>query len=162
MKRMVLVAICGLLAVAAMGHMAAAAGPPASPAGPPRLDRNDGLGPLMRCVHANLQAEALAQICGQPLDTLRGQLARRHLFEVLKEYNVSAEEFAKAMQAKATDAVARLAQSGLISADQQQEILTQMDQHAQRRAIIDRLIAKAVQDGTITADQARMLAPPPR
>ena len=116
----------------------------------------------MRYVRENMAAQAVAEIAGQPVDTIRTKLQTERLPAVLAEYNVDRKAFSEAMHAKVQALLGSLVASKYLTDAQQQQILARMDQYAQRRALMKSVIDKAVTDGTITPDQAQMLLKRPR
>jgi hypothetical protein len=134
--------------------------PPGS--GRPRMLAKSGPGQLARYVRENMAAEAIAGIAKQPVDTIRKELQEKRLPAVLQEYQIDRKAFADAMQAKFQDLLGKLVESNYLTVDQRSRILARMDQHAQRRQLMQSVIDKAVTDGTISPDQAQMLLRRPR
>lgn len=117
---------------------------------------------LIRFVRTNMAAQTIAEINKQPVDTLRKKIEEQGLPAVLAEYQVDRKAFAEGMRAKFQDLLGQLSNGGYLTADQRNQILTQIDQYAERRTLMKGLIDKALTDGTITPDQAQMLMKRPR
>ena len=116
-----------------------------------------GPGLLTRYQHENMLVQALSEITGQSEQVLREKLKDSRVRDVLEEYAIDREVFRAAMRAKFSQRVKEAAASGSITAEQEKDILTKMENRAQRHALMKQLIEKGVEDGTITQEQARML-----
>lgn len=117
---------------------------------------------LMRYVRANMAAQTIAEITQQPVDAIRKKLGEQRLPGLLAEYHVDRKAFAQGMRIKFQGLLGQLQDDGYLTIDQRDQILTQVDQHRQRRTLMKSLIDKSLTDGTITPDQAAMLLKKPR
>jgi len=123
----------------------------------------DGLGPLTRYVKQSLAVSVLAEMSGQPAETVRQELADRRLREFMTEYNIDRQAFRTALQAKVNALVQYLAAGGYITPDQAREYTERIERRArlrsERRALMNQLVEKGLADGSITPEQAQMLQP---
>jgi hypothetical protein len=122
-----------------------------------RAHGKDGLKPMTRYMHQNLEAAVLAEMSGQPVDTVRQKLQDRHMRAFLEEYNIDREAFRAAMKVKTSALVQNLAAGGFITPEQAREFGEKAERRAERRALMNRLVEKGIGDGTITAEQAQDL-----
>ncbi len=135
---------------------------PSQEGGPGRPGAGRGPGLLMRYLFANQAAEALAEITGQPVDTFRRRIQDHQLRAVFSEYRIDREAFRSAMRAKSIARLRQIAEIGMITPEQEKELLERMENKSERRALMRRLIEKGVADGTITPEQSQMLLKTPR
>jgi hypothetical protein len=161
MKRnLTIIAISVLLAGVMLSVVATAADPQgrAYPGFGHRRYHEDGsLQLLSRYLQENLVAQALAEITAQPVETINQKLKERHLRAVMQEYNIDRAAFRSAMQAKADTLIKQLADSGYITPEQEKDMAEKIERRAQRNAVMTRLVAKGLEEGTITEAEARML-----
>jgi hypothetical protein len=119
-------------------------------------------GLLERYVRENMAAQAVSEISGQPVDVIRKKLQEERLPAVLTELGVDRTVFSDIMRAKVQDLLGKLVESNYLTADQKTQLLARLDRYAERRALMKRVVDKAVTDGTITPDQAQLLLRGPR
>jgi hypothetical protein len=123
----------------------------------------DGLGPMSLYVKQTMAVSVLAELSGQPAETVRQKLEGQRLREFLSENNIDRQDFQTAMQAKANALVQYLAAGGYITSDQAKEYSDRIERKSQlrseRRELMNQLIEKGLADGTITPEQAQMLQP---
>ena len=166
MKKTLLIIAVSVVVVGVAFYVAATAAnlqDQANPAsGNQRNPAKSGPWQLMRYVRENMAAQTVSEITKQPVDAIRKKLEEQRLPAVLAEYQVDRKAFADGMHAKVQELLGKLVEASYLTADQRDLIVTQMDQFAQRRALMKSLIDKAVTDGTITPDQAQMLLKRPR
>ncbi|UCF94747.1 MAG: hypothetical protein JSW39_11515 [Desulfobacterales bacterium] len=124
---------------------------------------NDGsLQLLSRYLYENLVAQALSEITAQPIEAINQKLTEQRLHAVLAEYDIDRAAFRSAMQAKVSALIKQFANSGYITPEQEKVIAEKMEKRAQRCALMTRLIAKGLEEGTISAEEARILMHKPR
>jgi hypothetical protein len=123
-----------------------------------RRHRDGGLKSLSRTIHQNMAVQVLSEISGQPVEKIREQVEGKRLRAVLDDYNIDRQVFQTAMRSKNDELIRSLVESGYITATQQKNITEKMDRHLQRRELINRLIEKGIEDGTITSEQALVLS----
>ena len=166
MKKTLSIIVISVVLVGLAFYVAATAANPQDQANPgsghQRMQAQSGPGLLMRYVRWNMAAQTVSEITQVPVDTIRGKLKAERLPAVLAEYQVDRKAFSEAMHAKVQDLLGKLVDSNYLTVDQSDQVLARMDQYAQRRALMKRLIDKAIMDGTITPDQAQMLLKRPR
>ena len=123
----------------------------------------DGFGPLSYYVKQNLAVSVLAELSGQPADTVRQKLEDQRLREFMSEFSIDRQAFKTAMQAKVNALIQYLATGGYITQDQAKEYSDRIERRSQlrseRRELMNQLIEKGLADGTITEEQAQMLKP---
>jgi hypothetical protein len=164
-KNLAIIVISVLLAGVMLSVVAAAADSqgPAYPAFGHRRHHEEGsLQLLSRYVQKNLAAKALAGITGQPVETIVEQLKEQHLQGVMETYKIDRAAFRSAMQAQTDTLIKQLADGGYITPEQQKAIAEKTELRAQRSAIMTRLVAKGLEEGTITEAEAQMLMHKPR
>jgi hypothetical protein len=122
-----------------------------------RAHGKDGLSPLTRYMHQNLVVAVLSEMSDQPADTVRQKMQDRHMRGFLEEYNIDRQAFRAAMKVKTTALVQNLAAGKFITLEQAKEFDEKMERRAERRALMNRLVEKGIEDGTITAEQAQDL-----
>ena len=106
--------------------------------------------------------KALAGITGQSVETIDEQLKEQHLRGVMETYKVDRAAFRSAMQAQTDTLIKQLADNGYITPEQEKAIAEKTERRAQRSAIMTRLVAKGLEEGTITEAEAHMLMHKPR
>jgi hypothetical protein len=123
----------------------------------------DGLGPLTHSVKQTMAVSVLAELSGQPAETVRQKMADRQLREFMTENNIDRQAFRTAMQAEVKALVQYLAAGGYITPDQAREFTERNERRSElrseRRALMNQLIEKGLADGTLTPEQAQMLQP---
>jgi hypothetical protein len=122
-----------------------------------RYHKEGSLQLLSRYVQKNLATKALADITGQPVDTIVEQLKEQHLRGVMEKYQIDRAAFRSAMQAQTDALIKQLVDSGYITPEQQKAMAEKTQLRAQRSAIMTRLVAKGLEEGTITEAEAQML-----
>jgi hypothetical protein len=81
---------------------------------------------------------------------------------IMQESNIDRQAFHTAMRIKSIELIQKSAESGTITAEQANAILTKMENRNKRRELMRQLIEKGIEDGTITREQAQMLTKRPR
>jgi hypothetical protein len=166
MKKTLSIITVSVVLVGLAFYVAATAANPQDQANPgsghQRILAKSGPGQLIRYVRENMAAQTISEITQAPVDAVRGKLKAERLPAVLAEYQVNRKAFSEAMHAKVQALLGKLVDSNYLTVDQRDQFLAQMDQYAQRRALMKSLIDKAITDGTITPDQAKMLLERPR
>lgn len=166
MKKTLSIIAISVVLVGLAFYVAATAANPQDQANPgsghQRMLAKSGPGLVMRYVRENMAAQALSEITKQPVDTIRAKLQKERLPAVLAEYQVDRKAFSDAMHVKVQDLWGKLVESNYLTVDQRNQLIARMDEYAQRRALMKSLIDKAINDGTITPEQAQMLLKRPR
>jgi polyhydroxyalkanoate synthesis regulator phasin len=123
----------------------------------------DGLGPMTHYVKQTMAVSVLAELSGQPAETVRQKLEGQRLREFMAENNIDRQAFRTAMQAKMNSLVQYLAAGGYVTPDQAKEYSDRVERRSQLRSersqLMNQLIEKGLADGTITPEQAQMLQP---
>ena len=123
----------------------------------------DGLGPMSHYVRQTMAVSVLAELSGQPAETVRQKFEDHQLREFMTENNIDRQAFRTAMQAKMNNLVQYLAAGGYVTADQAKEYTDRIERKSQlrseRRELMNQLIEKGLADGTITPEQAQLLQP---
>lgn len=126
----------------------------------------DGLGPLTHYMKQNLAVAVLADLSGQQAETVRQKLQDQRMRGFLEEFNIDREAFHTAMQAKLNALVQYLTTGGFITPEQAKAYTDRIERRAEHRAergerrqLMNQLIQKGLEDGTITQEQAQMLQP---
>jgi len=123
----------------------------------------DGLGPMSHYVKQTMAVSVLAELSGQPAETVRQKFEDHQLREFMTENNIDRQAFRTAMKAKMNNLVQYLAAGGYITADQAKDYSDRMERKSQlrseRRELMNQLIEKGLADGTITPEQAQLLQP---
>ena len=76
---------------------------------------------------------------------------------IIQEMNINRQAFGNAMQGKERERIKQAVTDGSITAEQEKEILAEMETYSKRRELMRKLIENGIEDGTITPDEARML-----
>jgi polyhydroxyalkanoate synthesis regulator phasin len=125
------------------------------------LHGKDGFGSMGRYVQQTMAVSVLAELSGQPAETVQQKMEEHQLREFMTEYSIDRQAFRTAMQAKMTSLVQYLAAGGYITADQAKKYSERIERRSQlrseRRELMNQLIEKGLADGTITPEQAQML-----
>jgi len=123
----------------------------------------DGLGPMARYVKQNMAVSVLAELSGQPAETVQQKMQDHQLRDFMTENNIDRQAFRTAMQAKMNTLVQYLTAGGYITAGQAKEYSERIERKSQlrseRRELMNQLIEKGLADGTITPEQAKLLQP---
>lgn len=82
----------------------------------------------MRCVEQNVTAQVLAQLTGQPLDTITQEIEEQGPGAVIDEYAVDQETFAAALRESMPTVVNQAFAGGLITEAQKLAILQELEQ----------------------------------
>jgi lipoate-protein ligase A len=114
---------------------------------------------LAKYEQKNLMVQVLSEMTGQKPETIRTKLNRERMRTVMEELNIDRQKFRDEMQVEVRKRVEKAATEGTITPDQKNEILTNMENRAQRREVMRQLIEKGLEDGTITQEQAQMIGP---
>lgn len=116
-----------------------------------------GQGVLAKYVRQNMKVQALAEITGQPAESVRQQLRDGGTRAFMNEHKIDRAAFRAAMQEKTKALVADLVKNGYITPEQQERMAERAQLRAERHALMGRLVEKGIADGTITQEQARLL-----
>jgi len=116
-----------------------------------------GLQLLAAYQQKNLRLQVLSEMTGQPVEDLQLKFKDQRMRGVMQELNIDRQAFREALQAKERALIKQAVADGSITADQENQILTKMENRIKRRELMSRLIEKGIEDGTITRDEARML-----
>jgi len=119
--------------------------------------RGGGLQLLAAYQQKNLRLQVLSDLAEQPVEAIELKLKNQRLRSVMQEFNIDRQAFRDALQAKERALIKQAVADGSITAEQENKILTKMENRTKRRELMSRLIEKGVEDGTITRDEARML-----
>ena len=119
--------------------------------------KGGGLQLLAAYQQKNLRFKVLSELTDQPVEALQLKLKGQRLRSVMQELNIDRQAFRDAMQAKERERIKQAVADGSITPEQENKILTKMENHTKRRELMSRLIEKGIEDGTITRDEARML-----
>ena len=121
----------------------------------------DGLGPMTNYVKQTMAVSVLAELSGEPAETVRQKFEDHQVREFMTENNIDRQAFRTAMKAKMNNLVQYLAAGGYITQDQAKEYSDRIERRSQlrseRRELMHQLIKKGLADGTITPEQAQML-----
>ena len=118
-----------------------------------------GLMQLARYQQRNLVVQVLSEMTGQETKAISTKLKAQRMPTVMQELNIDREEFRAKMQAEVRNRVEQAAKNGTITAEQEKQILANMENRTKRREVMQQLIEKGIEDGTITQEQAQMLRP---
>ena len=105
----------------------------------------------------NLRVQVLSEMTGVPVEAIQLKLKDQGLRSVMQEMNIDRRAFGNAMQVKVKERIKQAAADGNITAEQEKEILSKIENRAKQREIMRKLIDKGIEDGIITQDDARML-----
>ncbi|MEJ2102821.1 MAG: hypothetical protein P8X68_23050 [Desulfobacterales bacterium] len=117
---------------------------------------------LTRYQYQNLKSEVLAELSGQSVEAINQKLKSQRMRAVTEELRIDRQAFRSAMQTKTNNLIKQASVNGTITAEQEKEIFKKMEDRAQRRDLMSRLIEKGIEDGTITQEQAQTLIRRPR
>jgi hypothetical protein len=116
-----------------------------------------GLQLLAAYQQKNLRLEVLSEMTGQPVKALQLKLKDQRMRGVMQEFNIDRQAFRDALQAKERARIKQAVADESITPEQEKEILAKMEAHSKRRELMNKLIEKGIEDGTISRDEARML-----
>jgi hypothetical protein len=118
-----------------------------------------GLQLLARYQQKNMKIQVLSEMAGQSAEAIGLKLKDQRMRSLMRELNLDRRAFRLAMQAKVREQISRAAADGSITAEQEKEILGILETRAKRAELMNKLVEKGLEDGTITAAEARMLRP---
>jgi hypothetical protein len=122
--------------------------------------KGGGLVLLAKYEQMNLMAQVLSEMAEKETpETIRTKVKEKGMRAVMLELNIDRQKFREKMQAEVRKRVEKAATAGTITAEQEEEILTHMENRSQRREVMKQLIEKGLEDGTITQEQAQMIGP---
>ena len=124
--------------------------------------RGGGLMLLAKYQQKNLMAQVLSEMTGQSVEAIQAKCKDQRMRTVMQELNIDRQAFHTAMQAKVRERIKQAAVDGTITPEQENDILTKMDNRSKRRELMSQLIEKGIEDGTITQEQAQMFMRKPR
>ena len=116
-----------------------------------------GLQMLAAYQQKNLRLQVLSEMTGQPAEAIELRLKNQRMRGVMQELNIDRQAFRDALQAKEKARIKQAVADRSITPEQENKILTKMENRTKRRELMSRLIEKGIEDGTITRDEARML-----
>jgi len=105
----------------------------------------------------NLRVQVLSEMTEQSVKAIQLKLKDQRMRSVMQELNIDRQAFRDAMQGKERERIKQAVTDGSITAEQEKEILAEMETYSKRRELMSKLIEKGIEDGTITRDEARML-----
>ena len=122
--------------------------------------KGGGLMLLAKYQQSNLMVQVLSEMVEQQTpETIRTKVKEKGMRAVMLELNIDRQKFRDKMEAEVRKRVEQAATDGTITAEQENEILTNMENRSQRREVMKQLIEKGLEDGTITQEQAQMIGP---
>ena len=121
--------------------------------------KGGGLMLLAKYEQKNLAAQVISELTGQPTESIHTKLKDQRIRSVMQELNIDRQAFRAAMQAKVAERIKQSVANGNITPEQEKEILAKMENRSKRRELMNQLIEKGVEDGTITQEDAQMLLP---
>ena len=119
--------------------------------------KGGGLQLLAGYQQKNLRVQVLSEMTEQSVKAIQLKLKDQRMRSVMQELNIDRQAFHGAMQAKVRGRIKQALTDGSITPEQEKEILAKMETHSKRRELMNKLIEKGIEDGTITRDEARML-----
>ena len=119
--------------------------------------KGGGLQLLAGYKQKNLRVQVLSELTGQSVEAIQLKLKNQRMRSMMQELNIDRKAFRDAMQAKERERIKQAVTDGSITAEQEKEILAEMETYSKRRELMSKLIEKGIEDGTITRDEARML-----
>jgi len=119
--------------------------------------RGGGLQLLAAYQQKNLRLQVLSEMAGQAVETIELKLKDQRMRSVMQELNIDRQAFRDALRDKERARIKQAVADGSITPEQENKILTKMENRTKRRELMSRLIKKGIEDGTITRDEARML-----
>lgn len=119
--------------------------------------KGGGLMLLAKYEQKNLAIQVLSELSGQQPETIRAKLEAQRMRTVMQELNIDRQAFRDAMHAKVGARIKQAVASGSITPEQEKEILSKMENRSKRHELMNRLIEKGIEDGTITQEDAQML-----
>ena len=105
----------------------------------------------------NLGLQVLSELTGQPVEAIELKLKDQRMRSVMQAFNIDRQAFRDALLANERALIKKAVDDGSITPEQENKILTKMENRTKRRELMSRLIEKGIEDGTITRDEARML-----
>ena len=119
--------------------------------------KGGGLQLLAGYQQKNLRVQVLSEMTGQSVEAIQLKLKDQRMRSVMQELNIDRQSFRDAMQAKERARIQQAVTDGSITPEQEKEILAKIENRNKRRELMSKLIAKGIEDGTITQTEARML-----
>jgi hypothetical protein len=119
--------------------------------------KGGGLQMLAAYQQKNLRLKVLSEMAGQPVEAIQLKLKDQRMRSVMQEFNIDRQAFRDALQAKERTLIKQAVADQSITPGQEKEILAKIENRTKRRELMNRLIEKGIEDGTITRDEARML-----
>ena len=119
--------------------------------------KRGGLQLLAGYQQKNLRVQVLSEMTEQSVKAIQLKLKDQRMRSVMQELNIDRQAFRDAMQGKERERIKQAVTDGSITAEQEKEILAEMETYSKRRELMRKLIENGIEDGTITPDEARML-----
>ena len=119
--------------------------------------KGGGLQMLAAYQQKNLRLKVLSEMAGQPVEAIQLKLKDQRMRSVMQEFNIDRQAFRDALQAKERTLIKQAVADESITPEQEKEILVKIENRTKRRELMNRLIEKGIEDGTITRDEARLL-----
>ena len=119
--------------------------------------KGGGLMLLAKYEQKNLAIQVLSELSGQQPETIRTKFKAQRMRTVMQELNIDRQAFRDAMHAKVGERIKQAVANGRITPEQEKEILAKMEDRSKRREIMNRLVEKGIEDGTITQEDAKLL-----
>jgi hypothetical protein len=119
--------------------------------------KGGGLQMLAAYQQKNLRLKVLSEMAGQPVEAIQLKLKDQRMRSVMQEFNIDRQAFRDALQAKERTLIKQAVADQSITPGQEKEILSKIENRTKRRELMNRLIEKGIEDGTITRDEARLL-----
>ena len=116
-----------------------------------------GLMLLANYQQKNLVVRVLSEMSGQSTEAISTKLKEQRMRTVMQELNIDRQTFHNAMQTAVKERIKQAVAGGTITAEQENEILSRMENRFKRRELMSKLIEKGIENGTITQDEAQML-----
>ena len=119
--------------------------------------KGGGLQLLARYQQKNLRVQVLSELTEQSVEAIQLKLKNQRMRSLMQELNIDRKTFRNAMQAKEKELIKQAVSDGSITPEQENEILSKIENRNKRRELLGKLIEKGIENGTITRDEARML-----
>jgi polyhydroxyalkanoate synthesis regulator phasin len=112
---------------------------------------------LVRYQQKNLRVQVLSELTEQSVEAIQLKLKNQRMRSLMRESNIDRQTFRDAMQAKEKELIKQAVSDGSITPEQENEILSKIENRNKRRELMSKLIENGIESGTITRDEARLL-----
>jgi hypothetical protein len=119
--------------------------------------KGSGLQLLARYQQKNLRVQVLSELTGQSVEAIHLKLKNQRMRSLMQELNIDRQAFRDVMQAKEKELIKQAVSDGSITIEQENEILSKIENRNKRRGLMSKLIENGIENGTITRDEAHML-----